>query len=917
MTSIADAYVELHVSGDNLEGEVRSEVKDAGVGADKESDKSGQRIGRKMSRGFTKGFRSVPKDIGKSLDKINDAVFRGLRGDLNGFRDLSRGVRKTFSGAFTSVRRTVSDTGRYAVKTFKTVEVRAKSAFAKVKASASKAFKGIKDSFEGMSLDLGKMKIPAIIALIPIATSGISALTGALTGFIGAAAQAAPAAAAVVGVIGALIQAKLVGKLAFAGFTDAVKGDADALKALSPNARVAAKAVQSLSGEWKSLKRTVQDTTFRGLGKVIQGVGKQDLPILQKGLQGTANVFNQFLKRLGKMAESEGFAKRLGKALAGNNAIISNLVKSAVPGIRGLLNVLLALQPSAVRLSKIILNVARAFAAWANAPGRADSIDKAMRRAFKTAGSLAHILGNVGGILRNVFGAAAPSGKGTIKTLEGLTSRLRKFTALASSKNAIAKWAKEGRDATGRLFTGLGKGFMAVKGLFSPQVFSGFLNIFQKVFPVIKSVVQALQAALAPALERIGEAFKKNGPKFAALFEALKPLLKGVGAVLGEVVGQSLDLLGTVAGLITPIVRIVSKFLGPILTRFAPIIASVILVFGAWEGKLIEMIPVIGKFLAPIVRLASWLLDRVGPAVKVTSKIFEVGFKFIADAIGLSARLSSGFVRVYFGTIFKVLKFVMEGAWKVIKAVWKGISAVFERYAPAIKIVVEYYFKAMRAVVETYIRIIKTVVTTAWRVISGATKVAWSAIKTLIVNPVTGAVKAVKAGLDLAYGFFKKIPNKILSLATSFLNAGTKLGDKIINGLLGGLSATGGFLKGIGEKVKDAINSALHLPVHIKGPGPLPDFDIPAFYRGTRSAPGGMALVGERGPEIVNLPRGSGVTPAGETRRILEDNRTMGPEQAVYIGTLAPHDYNDFRRQMAAERRVAALGPRRPVAATA
>ena len=36
---------------------------------------------------------------------------------------------------------------------------------------------------------------------------------------------------------------------------------------------------------------------------------------------------------------------------------------------------------------------------------------------------------------------------------------------------------------------------------------------------------------------------------------------------------------------------------------------------------------------------------------------------------------------------------------------------------------------------------------------------------------------------------------------------------------------------------------------------------IPAFAGGTSYAPGGMALVGERGPELVNLPRGSQVIP--------------------------------------------------------
>lgn len=44
---------------------------------------------------------------------------------------------------------------------------------------------------------------------------------------------------------------------------------------------------------------------------------------------------------------------------------------------------------------------------------------------------------------------------------------------------------------------------------------------------------------------------------------------------------------------------------------------------------------------------------------------------------------------------------------------------------------------------------------------------------------------------------------------------------------------------------------------------------IGAFANGTLSAPGGLALVGERGPELVNLPRGSQVNTAQATRSML------------------------------------------------
>lgn len=48
-------------------------------------------------------------------------------------------------------------------------------------------------------------------------------------------------------------------------------------------------------------------------------------------------------------------------------------------------------------------------------------------------------------------------------------------------------------------------------------------------------------------------------------------------------------------------------------------------------------------------------------------------------------------------------------------------------------------------------------------------------------------------------------------------------------------------------------------------------FGMPAFANGTSNAPGGLAMVGERGPEMVNLPSGSRVFDAQKTERMMGD----------------------------------------------
>lgn len=75
-------------------------------------------------------------------------------------------------------------------------------------------------------------------------------------------------------------------------------------------------------------------------------------------------------------------------------------------------------------------------------------------------------------------------------------------------------------------------------------------------------------------------------------------------------------------------------------------------------------------------------------------------------------------------------------------------------------------------------------------------------------------------------------------------------------------------------------------------------FGIPGFANGTNNAPGGLAMVGERGPELVNLPRGSQVIPNKDLRgsemnvRVSLDNAMLKAvvtdEAGRVVGQAAP-----------------------------
>jgi hypothetical protein len=60
----------------------------------------------------------------------------------------------------------------------------------------------------------------------------------------------------------------------------------------------------------------------------------------------------------------------------------------------------------------------------------------------------------------------------------------------------------------------------------------------------------------------------------------------------------------------------------------------------------------------------------------------------------------------------------------------------------------------------------------------------------------------------------------------------------------------------------------------------------PAHAAGTLAAPGGLSLVGERGPELVSLPRGAGVLSALDTRGLLAALRGGQGGGDVYVSTV-------------------------------
>ena len=209
-------------------------------------------------------------------------------------------------------------------------------------------------------------------------------------------------------------------------------------------------------------------------------------------------------------------------------------------------------------------------------------------------------------------------------------------------------------------------------------------------------------------------------------------------------------------------------------------------------------------------RVLGWIGDKLEPLKPL---FYGVGF-VLSFFVGWILKAVSwlGKLPGIFGWIGKTLGFLALP----IRVVWGAFSALFGFLGKGIAA-----FNALR--------------TSGWKA-SELLKIAW-----------TGAMQWIKTAVS-------KLPGLLLK-------GGKKAGAALIAGLLGVFSAAGGLAGDIGRGIGDWLNKKTPFGNQVKV-GPV-SFRIPALAAGGHIVDAGLALVGEKGPEIVSLGRGSTVYPSG------------------------------------------------------
>lgn len=277
-----------------------------------------------------------------------------------------------------------------------------------------------------------------LIIVVPLLTSAIFALGGAILSLLGVLGALPGLAAGLLATIAPLV-------IAFQGFGEAISAIAsgdlekinEALKKLTPSARLVAKEFQKLMPFFSQLRKDVQETFFGrlvgALTKLMTAVG----PALSGGLQNVAFALGTLISNMAKLAGSPAAVDFLANLFQA----ITDGISAGGPTILGFLTTLMMLANTALPvISDVLASIGGAvdeFSKWAQGAAKDGSFERWVREAFETLGKVVVIGKELFGLLVDMFGLTGEAGQTFLDDVAEAIRQLREFFQSPEGKEFI------------------------------------------------------------------------------------------------------------------------------------------------------------------------------------------------------------------------------------------------------------------------------------------------------------------------------------------------------------------------------------------------------------------------------------------------------------------------------------------------
>ena len=328
--------------------------------------------------------------------------------------------------------------------------------------------------------------------------------------------------------------------------------------------------------------------------------------------------------------------------------------------------------------------------------------------------------------------------------------------------------------------------------------------------------------------------------------------------------------------------------------------------------EVFEAVGVAVEFARGVIEaLVQWVVDNKDTFIGVfeaIKKYVVAVFEVISDVVSFFTELfksntesvggeASKFMEIFEKiktlviTVFDTIKVTIETTVAVIMFLWRNFG---DEFLGVVKIAFEFILEVVLGALDVLTGILDTFIglfTGDWgRMWDGLKSIVTGAFK-LIGEVIQLGFQALAAVLDIAWELIKKpftaaweaLTEPVIKLFTEIKRIFMTGFNEVINFIYRIRSGVTGAFSSIWDGVKNAAKSAFNFiadawnntigKLSFRVPSWVPTLggkgwdvpDIPKFATGGFMGRDGLAMVGERGPELVSLPRGAKVTPAHAT----------------------------------------------------
>lgn len=336
---------------------------------------------------------------------------------------------------------------------------------ARMNAASSKTrvnFGPFSTSMRGGALAVGALTL-ATGKAVPFLLSTAEAVA-TLTGGAGAAGG--------VGLL-ALAQGAGVAKLGLGDLSDALGGNATALKRLTPEARAL---FETLNSEKTGLRSSAQAGLLPGLAKGAEAA-HANFGKLNRVVRLTGSTLGGVGKDAGTLLGSAGVGADITTVGRSNAKIIDNVGHAGLNVADAFRHVVVEASPLARWLSRMVLDGSDLVDVWASNARQSGRMAKFFREARTDLRLLGSATGHTGRGLTNLFGSPDVDGTKTLRSLDQITRRFERWSrSPAVRKSAGDAIVAEIPQAVGAVMTAIANNLPAAGGTAAKVFLDGFMH---------------------------------------------------------------------------------------------------------------------------------------------------------------------------------------------------------------------------------------------------------------------------------------------------------------------------------------------------------------------------------------------------------------------------------------------------------